>query len=128
MYKNETVQMYYAKGIGRQNVKRKPKEGITSEVFQGSQNHYRCRFSRLKKYQDPELYDLSKGKTYYLLTAAGKTKYRGIRDHESDKAATNNKYDLTLKSTNRNNSNKVNANLISITISIVLAFLFINQF
>lgn len=122
--------MYYAKGTGRFNVMRKPLSGITLRTFEGTQNQYRCRFSRIKTHPDAEVYDINEGKTYYLLTAAGKTRYRRIRDHDDDKAATNIKYDLTKAKTNRdkNASDKVNGNLLSVVLSIMSAFLLINQF
>lgn len=93
------VQMYFTIGNGRNGIRRKENDGITVGSLENENSLIRCRFSRKKVSNDPEIFNLNTGNYYYILMAAGPTLNNLIDDHKYDKSSSMYPIDLTKDST-----------------------------
>lgn len=87
--------MYFATGNGPNSVKRKKNDGIIIRSLENENSQIRCRFSKRKISNDPEIFDLKPGNYYYILMAAGPSLNDIIQDHKYDKTSSLYPIDLT---------------------------------
>lgn len=88
------VRMYYAQS-DMDRPRSKKLSGIDEIETSYKSGKVRCRFSRKKKYEDREVFDLGSRLNYYLLVASGMSRNGDITDHRENKSFTLEKIDFT---------------------------------